>query len=150
MAGLWSKGHTQWEDREHRLERLLACRECMAALHPCRASNNRGGNSSTPWRRGSRLQGKKTRAREKKLLVVAEKKDRGGSAKQPKCKGKGVHIYRGALGLGFLSGPNGMGFKWAWPKTCNSGCAKYFPEKVSCGFRWYAKQSEREFGRTND
>jgi hypothetical protein len=32
----------------------------------------------------------------------------------PICKGRGVHIYRGALGLGFLSGPIGLG--WAGPK----------------------------------
>jgi hypothetical protein len=32
----------------------------------------------------------------------------------PICKGRGVHIYRGALGLGSLSGPNGLG--WAGPK----------------------------------
>jgi hypothetical protein len=65
-------------------------------------------------------------------------------------QGRGVCIYREALGLGFLSGPNGLGFKWAWPKTCNSGCAKYFPEKFSCGFRQYAEQSETEFRRTDD
>jgi hypothetical protein len=28
---------------------------------------------------------------------------------------KGTPIYRHGLGLGFLSGPNGLG--WAWPKT---------------------------------
>jgi hypothetical protein len=51
MAGLWSRGRDQEEDRESRLELLLACRECTAALHPCRASNSRGGSSFAPWRR---------------------------------------------------------------------------------------------------
>jgi hypothetical protein len=45
------------------------------------------------------------------------------------CQGQGERapIYRHGLGLGlgFLSGPNGL--EWAWPKT-KSGCAKYFPE----------------------
>jgi hypothetical protein len=52
----------------------------------------------------------------------------GVGVNKSQVQGRGVCIYREALGLGFLSGPNGLGFKWAWPKTCNSGCAKYFPE----------------------
>jgi hypothetical protein len=50
MAGLSSKGRAQEVDRERRLERLLACRECAVALHPCRASNHSGGGLSAPWR----------------------------------------------------------------------------------------------------
>jgi hypothetical protein len=61
----------------------------MAALHPCRASNSRGGSSSTPWRRGARLQGKKTRAREKKLLVAAKKKIGVGVQNSPSARERG-------------------------------------------------------------
>ena len=50
MAGLSSKGRAQKVDRERRLGRLLACRECAVALHPCRASKHRGGGLSAPWR----------------------------------------------------------------------------------------------------
>uniref|UniRef100_A0A804PCK2 Uncharacterized protein n=1 Tax=Zea mays TaxID=4577 RepID=A0A804PCK2_MAIZE len=39
----------------------------------CWRARGREVSSATPWRRGARLQGKKTRAREKKLLVAAEK-----------------------------------------------------------------------------
>jgi hypothetical protein len=59
MAGLSSKGRAQEVDRERRLERLFACRECAIALHPCRASNNRGGGSSAPWRGADASLGKK-------------------------------------------------------------------------------------------
>jgi hypothetical protein len=59
MAGLSNKGRAQEVDRERRLERLLACRECAVALHPCRASNNRGGGSSAPWRGADASLGKK-------------------------------------------------------------------------------------------
>jgi hypothetical protein len=59
MAGLSSKGRTQKVDRERRLGRLLACRECAVALHPCRASNNRGGGLSAPWRGADASLGKK-------------------------------------------------------------------------------------------
>jgi hypothetical protein len=38
---------------------------------------------------------------------------RGGSGKLP-CAREGVRIYRETLGLGFLSGPNGL--SWAGPK----------------------------------
>jgi hypothetical protein len=40
-------------------------------------------------------------------------------------QGERAPIYRRALGLGFLSGPNGLG--WAGPNT-KSGYAKLFPE----------------------
>jgi hypothetical protein len=59
MAGLNSKGRAQEVDRERRLGRLLACRECAVALHPCRASNNRGGGLSAPWRGADASLGKK-------------------------------------------------------------------------------------------
>jgi hypothetical protein len=39
-----------------------------------------------------------------------------GSAKLP-CAREGVCIYRETLGLGFLSGPNGL--SWAGPKHSN-------------------------------
>jgi hypothetical protein len=39
----------------------------------CWRARGREVSSATPWRRGARLQGKKTRAREK-LLVAAEKR----------------------------------------------------------------------------
>jgi hypothetical protein len=31
-------------------------------------------------------------------------------------QGRGIHIYRGALGLGFSSGPNGLGWAGLGPK----------------------------------
>jgi hypothetical protein len=37
-------GSAGWSD-------CLPAGKCTAALHPCRASNSRGGSSSTPWRR---------------------------------------------------------------------------------------------------
>jgi hypothetical protein len=40
---------------------------------------------------------------------------------------KGTSIYRHGLGLGFLSGPNGLG--WAWPKTQNRAALNIFRNK---------------------
>jgi hypothetical protein len=39
-------------------------------------------------------------------------------------QGRGIRIYRGALGLGFSSGPIGLG--WACPKTRNRVALNYF------------------------
>jgi hypothetical protein len=48
---------------------------------------------------------------ERRKKVVAA---RGVDAIFPICKGRGTSIYRRGLGLGFLSGPIGLG--WAGPK----------------------------------
>jgi hypothetical protein len=40
---------------------------------------------------------------------------------------RGTSIYRHGLGLGFLSGPNGLG--WAWPKTRNRVVLNIFRNK---------------------
>jgi hypothetical protein len=40
---------------------------------------------------------------------------------------RGTSIYRHGLGLGFLSGPNGLG--WAWPKTRNRAVLNIFRNK---------------------
>jgi hypothetical protein len=42
-------------------------------------------------------------------------------------QGERAPIYRHGLGLGFLSGPNGL--KWAWPKTLNRVTLNYFQSK---------------------
>jgi hypothetical protein len=42
---------------------------------------------------------------------------RGGSGKFPRCKGRVLLFIEEALGLGFLSGLNGLG--WAGPKLSN-------------------------------
>jgi hypothetical protein len=89
----------------------------------CWRARGREVSSATPWRRGARLQGKKTRAREK-LLVTAEKKI-GVGVQNSQGQGRGIRIYRETLGLGFQMGPIGLG--WAGPKR-QTGCAKYFPE----------------------
>jgi hypothetical protein len=44
-----------------------------------------------------------------------------------KCKGRGILFIEEALGLGFLSGPNGLG--WAWPKTHNRAVLNIFRNK---------------------
>jgi hypothetical protein len=50
---------------------------------------------------------------------------RGVGEKLPSARG-GTSIYRGVIGLGFLSGPNGLG--GAWPKISNRAALNYFPE----------------------
>jgi hypothetical protein len=44
-----------------------------------------------------------------------------------KCKGRGILFIEEALGLGFLSGLNGLG--WAWPKTRNRAVLNIFRNK---------------------
>ena len=41
----------------------------------------------------------------------------GWECKIAKCKGRGILFIDMGLGLGFLSGLNGL--EWAWPKTLN-------------------------------
>jgi hypothetical protein len=36
--------------------------------------------------------------------------------------------------VGFLSGPSGLGFKWAWPKTCNRAALNIFRKKARADF----------------
>ena len=42
-------------------------------------------------------------------------------------QGRSTSIYRHGLGLGFLSGPNGL--EWAWPKMLNRVALNYFQSK---------------------
>jgi hypothetical protein len=51
--------------------------------------------------------------REKKK--VAARVNRGVGMENSQVQGERDHIYRRVLGLGFLSGPNGLG--WAGPTT---------------------------------
>ena len=48
---------------------------------------------------------------------VAARKIRGVGMENSQVQGRSTSIYRHGLGLGFLSGPNGL--EWAWPKTLN-------------------------------
>jgi hypothetical protein len=52
---------------------------------------------------------------EKKKLLVAARMNRGVGVKNCQVQGRSTPIYRKMLGLGFLSGPNGLG--WAGPNT---------------------------------
>jgi hypothetical protein len=51
---------------------------------------------------------------------------RGGNGKFPIARER-APIYRRALGLGFLSGPNGL--EWAWPKILYWAALNYFRNK---------------------
>jgi hypothetical protein len=66
-------------------------------------------------------------AMEKKTgrLLWRLEKNEGWECKIAQVQGERAAIYRETLGLGLLSGPNGLG--WASPNTL-SGCAKHFPE----------------------
>jgi hypothetical protein len=44
--------------------------------------------------------------------------------KNGQVQGERVHIYKEALGLGFLSGP--IGLEWTWPKTLKRAALNYF------------------------
>jgi hypothetical protein len=55
---------------------------------------------------------------------VAARKNAGVGVQKCQMQVKGTSIYRHGLGLGFLSGPNGLGLA----QNTKSGCAKYFSE----------------------
>jgi hypothetical protein len=57
---------------------------------------------------------------------VAARKNGGVGVQKCQMQGERDPIYRHGLGLGFLSGPNGL--EWAWPKTRNQAALKYFSE----------------------
>jgi hypothetical protein len=54
-----------------------------------------------------------------KIIGVGMQNDQG--------QGRGIRIYREILGLGFLSGPNGL--EWAWPKILYWAALNYFRNK---------------------
>jgi hypothetical protein len=64
---------------------------------------------------------------EKKKLLVAARKNRGVGVKNCQVQGESTSICRKWLGLGFFSGPNGLG--WAWPKTRNRATLNIFRNK---------------------
>ncbi|PWZ19131.1 hypothetical protein Zm00014a_036439 [Zea mays] len=72
-----------------------------------------------PWDACCAMEKKKGR------LLWRLEKNEGWECKIAQVQGERAAIYRETLGLGLLSGPNGLG--WAGPNTL-SGCAKHFPE----------------------
>ena len=58
--------------------------------------------------------------------AMAAEKMIGVGVQNCQVQGESTPIYRKWLGLGFLSGPNGLGFKWAWPETCNRAALNLF------------------------
>jgi hypothetical protein len=66
--------------------------------------------------------------------AMAAEKMIGVGVQNCQVQGESTPIYRKWLGLGFLSGPNGLGFKWAWPETCNRAALNIFRKKARANF----------------
>jgi hypothetical protein len=60
--------------------------------------------------------------------AMAAEKMIGVGVQNCQVQGESTPIYRKWLGLGFHSGPNGLGFKWAWPETRTRVALNYFSE----------------------